>query len=151
MGEMTRMSQLGVWALLTAAASVVIALGYCGAVAAEMDDDPLIEGEIALAPDLAHHFEPGDRLIIKLFRPGDDVELDVRYQIVDAPALPMTFQIGPAMDMNRRAKWDAYVVEVFTDKDNDILSIADGELAGRSPDIVPLGTKNLSIQLGDKR
>jgi hypothetical protein len=49
--------------------------------------------------------------------------------------------------MNGRTKYDAYVLELFTDKNGDVLAVAPGELIARTPTPVPLGTRDLSLEL----
>ena len=64
------------------------------------EDDQAIRGTLAAAPGLAHHVGPDDRLIIKLYHPGDGVELDAKYQIVARFTLPFAFRAAPSIDMN---------------------------------------------------
>lgn len=111
----------------------------------------MIEGTIRVHPDSVHHIAPGDRLIIKLFYPSDGFEKDQKFAIVSTFTLPVAFQIAPTMDMSRRSKWPAYMVEAFTDKDQDILSIVPGELHARTPDLVPLGTTDIILELNASR
>ena len=110
-----------------------------------------IRGTLTVAPDLAHHIGPNDRLIIKLYHPENGVEMDAKYQIV--PRLVVTLRIpGGAVDRHERpTKYDAYVVELFTDKDEDVLGIAPGELIARTPAPVPLGTTDLRLELNATR
>lgn len=110
-----------------------------------------IQGVISVRPDLARHLGPDDRLAIKIYHPGDGVELDTKYQILPTFKLPLEFHIGPAIDMSGRTKWSAYVVEVFTDTDGDLLSVAPGELLARTAEPVPLGTVDLGIELNTLR
>ena len=65
--------------------------------------------------------------------------------------LPFPFLAAPSIDMNARTKYDAYVVEVLTDKDGDVTEIAPGELVARTPEPVPLGTKDLRLELSAVR
>lgn len=53
--------------------------------------------------------------------------------------------------MSGRTKWRSYVVEAFTDKDNDVLSVVSGELVARTPDVVPLGTTGIVLELSTLR
>jgi hypothetical protein len=110
-----------------------------------------IRGTLTVAPGLAHHIGPNDRLVIKLYYPKDGVEMDAKYQIVPDFSLPYAFRAAPSIDMNARTKYDAYVVELFTDKDNDVLAIAPGELIVRTPAPVPLGTQDLPLELNATR
>ena len=118
------------------------------AAAAEMQ---VIRGTLTVAPDLAHHVGPHDRLIIKLYRPENSVEMDAKYQIVPSFSLPFAFQAGPSLDMNAHTKYDGYVLELFTDKDDDVLASAPGELIARTPAPVPLGPQDLRLELNATR
>ena len=119
------------------------------AAAAEMQ---VIRGTLTVAPDLAHHIGPNDRLIIKLYHPENGVEMDAKYQIVPSFSLPFAFQAS-AVDRHERGqtKYDAYVLELFTDKDDDVLGTAPGELIARTPAPVPLGTEGLRLELNATR
>jgi hypothetical protein len=110
-----------------------------------------IRGILTVTPDLAEHIGPNDRLIIKLYHPKDGVEMDAKYQIVPSFSLPFAFQAAPSIDMNARTKYDAYVLELFTDKNDDVLAIAPGELIARTPGPVPLGTSGLQLELNATR
>jgi hypothetical protein len=77
--------------------------------------------------------------------------MDAKYQIVPSFSLPFAFQAGPSVDMNAHTKYDAYVLELFTDKDDDVLAVAPGELIARTPGPVPLGTTDLSLELNAAR
>jgi hypothetical protein len=112
---------------------------------------PSIRGVVTVAPDVAAHVAPDDRLIIKLYHPEGNAELDSQSQIVERFVLPFPFLAAPPIDMNARTKYDAYVVEVLTDKDSDPVGVAPGELIARTPGPVPLGTRNLRLELGALR
>jgi hypothetical protein len=135
---------------MVAAALVVVVLAP--ARAADMEaDDKTIRGTISVRPDLAGHVMPGDRLILKIYHPGATAELDATYRIVSTFTLPTEFRFGPAIDMNGRTRYHAYIVEVFTDKDSDVLSVAPGEVMARSDGPVPLGTTGLRLMLDTPR
>jgi hypothetical protein len=110
-----------------------------------------IRGTLTVAPGLAHHIGPSDHLVIKLYHPEDGVEMDAKYQVVPSFSLPFAFRAAPSIDMNARTKYDAYVLELFTDKDDDVLAIAPGELIVRTPAPVPLGTQDLRLELNATR
>jgi hypothetical protein len=110
-----------------------------------------IQGTLTVAPGLADHIGPNDRLIIKLYYPKGGVELDAKYQIVPRFELPFEFTAAPSVDMSGLTKFDAYVLELFTDKDGDVLGTAPGELIARTPAPVPLGTENLRLELNAMR
>ncbi len=131
----------------------VALLGGLGLISGPLaaEEHQVILGTITVDPALADRIEPQDRLIIKLYHPGDGVELDAKYQILTDFELPLAFTMMPSIDMNGRTKFNAYVIEVFTDKDDDVLAVAEGELAGRTPEPVPLGTKDLEIRLDKLR
>lgn len=127
---------------------LALALTAAPGLAADM---PAISGTLTVAPELAHDVGQDDRLIIKLYHPKGGVELDAKYQIVPSFSLPFAFQAAPSIDMNARTKYDAYVLELFTDKDDDVLAIAPGELIARTPAPVPLGTTDLQLELNAAR
>jgi hypothetical protein len=100
---------------------------------------------------LAHQIGPDDRLIIKLYQSTDGIETDATYQVVPRFELPLEFVAAPSIDMSGRTKFDAYLLELFTDKDGDVLSIAPGELIAHTPEPVPLGTTDLRLELNATR
>lgn len=132
------------------AASLGLALALIAA-PSRAADMQAISGTLTVAPELAHHVGQDDRLIIKLYHPKEGVEMDAKYQIVPSFSLPFAFQAAPSIDMNARTKYDAYVLELFTDKDDDVLAIAPGELIARTPAPVPLGTTDLQLELNAPR
>jgi hypothetical protein len=77
--------------------------------------------------------------------------MDAKYQIVPSFSLPFAFRAAPSIDMNARTKYDSYVVELFTDKDGDVLGTAPGELVARTAAPVPLGTEDLRLELNATR
>lgn len=115
------------------------------------DSRKAIQGTIAIRADLAQHVSPGDRLVIKLFHPGNGVELDAKYAILPKFTLPVDFRVTPTFGMSGRSKWKSYVVQAFTDKDSDVLSIAPGELLASTPGVVPLGATGLVLELNTLR
>ncbi|WP_143301818.1 hypothetical protein [Candidatus Entotheonella palauensis] len=124
--------------------------GGMGADAADVSEK-LIQGEIRVRADMAHHISQGDRLIIKLYNPGNGIERDPKFQILPTFTLPLAFRIAPTIDMSGRTKWPSYIVEVFTDKDSDVLSVASGELVARTSGLVRLGTSGLVLELNALR
>lgn len=134
-------SSIALGLALTAAAAGVAAQG----------DLPVIRGVVTVSPSLAHHIDRNDRLIIKLYHPKDGVELDAKYQIVPRFTVPFPFLAAPSIDMSGRTKFDSYVVELFTDKDEDVVAIAPGELFARTSGPVPLGTTGLQLELNVTR
>ncbi len=128
----------------------VVGLGL-GVVAVADTSAKLIQGEIQVRPNMAHHIAVRDRLVIKLYVPKGGIERDLKFQIVSDFTLPLTFRIAPTIDMSGHTKWRSYIVEAFTDKDNDVLSIAPGELIARTPELVPLGTTGVVLELNALR
>lgn len=110
-------------------------------------DSIAISGRITLQPDLASSLEPDDRLVLKLYHPEDGIEKDTRYWIIDNVDLPRDFEIAPSVDMNGKARWRTYRLEVFTDRDGDVLTSAPGELFAITENLVPLGTEGLMLEL----
>ena len=131
--------------------SISLALALTSGAGRAESEMQAIRGTLTVAPDLAHHIGPNDRLIIKLYHPKDGVELDAKYQIVPSFSLPFAFLAAPSIDMNARTKYDAYVLELFTDKNDDVLATAPGELIARTPAPVPLGTTDLQLELNATR
>lgn len=111
--------------------------------------DKSISGRITVSPSLQSQLADGDRLVLKLFHPDQGVEKDLRYWIIDTVELPHEFDIAPSTDMNGRARWSSYVLEVFTDRDGDVLNPVSGELFATTSDLVPLGTTGLQLELTD--
>ncbi len=124
-----------VWALLTAPAAEADAA------------TKVIQGTVRVHPDFARDIAPGDRLIFKLFYPRGGQEMAPKFTIVSTFTLPLAFRLAPTIDMSGEPQWQAYMVEVFTDKDHNILSIVPGELIARTPALVPLGTTGVSLEL----
>ena len=140
---------------MTGTGSVISAFLLAGCLYAAVgwadEQRKFIQGTIDVQPDLVQHVSPEDRLVIKLFHPGDGVELDTKYAILSTFTLPVDFRVAPTFDMTGRSKWKSYVVQVFTDKDGDVLSVAPGELLGDTGDPVPLGTTGLVLELNSLR
>jgi hypothetical protein len=134
---------------------LLISAGLVLALAAEAPsaegEMQMIRGTLTVTPDLAQHIGPDDRLIIKLYHPEKGVEMDAKYQIVPSFSLPFAFRAAPSIDMNARTKYDAYVLELFTDKNEDVLATAPGELIARTAAPVPLGTEDLLLELNATR
>jgi hypothetical protein len=131
--------------------SICLALSLAPAPGAGAGPPPAISGTLSVAPDFAHHIDPDDRLIIKLYHPSAGVEMDAKYQIVPRFELPLEFHAAPSVDMSGQTRFDAYVIEAFTDKNADVLAPAPGELIARTPQPVPLGTTDLQLELNAGR
>ncbi len=129
-----------------------LVIGWLFAVGSSADDaKKTIQGTIRVRADLAQHVAPDDRLVIKLFHPGNGVELDAKYAILPTFTLPVDFRIAPTFDMSGRSKWKSYVVQAFTDRDGDVLSMVHGELLASTPAPVPLGTAGVILELNALR
>lgn len=123
-------------------------------IAAESDsrDQFLLKGSVSVVPSLLPHIAATDRLIIKLYHPGaDGLEMDTTYQIINRFTLPFEFIVGPAVGMSGSTKHKSYIVEVFTDKDKDVLSVAPNELYGHSGQPIRLGTSGIELKLDTQR
>ncbi len=110
-----------------------------------------IEGSIDVAPEFQKYLSRSDRLIIKLFHPKDGIEMDAKYSIVRTFKLPLNFRISPYILMDGSTRHDKYTVEVFTDKDQDVLRIKSGELFGTTSDTLQLGSRDVSLLLNQIR
>lgn len=136
---------------MTRALVASLSLAMTLTAASSRADMPTISGTLTVARDLAHHIGQDDRLVLKLYYPKDGIEMDATYRIVPSFSLPFAFQTGPSIDMNGRSKYDAYVLELFTDKNGNVLGVAPGELFTRTPGPVPLGTTDLRLELNALR
>jgi hypothetical protein len=89
---------------------------------------------------------------MKLYYPGENgLEMDTKYQIADNFTLPLDFKIAPSISMSGDTKHNTYTLEIFTDKDADVLSVAPGELLASTPQPVPVGSKGLVLELDQLR
>lgn len=122
---------------------------------ADMDTNDMaglsIEGTINAVPELEQYLSTSDRLIIKLFHPKDGIEMDAKYSIVGNFQLPLKFRISPSILMDGTTHHDKYVVEVFTDKDQDVLRIESGELFGTTRDALQLGSRDVRLLMNQFR
>ena len=129
------------------ALGLALALASTAGFTADEGGDLSIHGTISVDTALASSIASGDRLIIKIYHPREGIEHDPNYVIKTDFELPFQFRISPPIDMNARARWPDYVVEAFTDKDADILSVVDGELFAGSGKALALGTQDLVLDL----
>ena len=122
---------------------------------ADMDTNDMvglsIEGTINAVPELQQYLSTSDRLIIKLFHPKDGIEMDAKYSIVGNFQLPLKFRISPSILMDGTTHHHKYVVEVFTDKDQDVLRIESGELFGTTRDALQLGSRDVRLLMNQFR
>ena len=77
--------------------------------------------------------------------------MDAKYSIVRNFQLPLKFRITPYILMDRSTRHEKYIIEVFTDKDKDLLRIESGELFGTTPDILQLGSRDVRLLLDQLR
>ena len=104
-----------------------------------------IQGIVRVSPDLLKQVSSTDKLIIMLFDPSQG--RPVAFKFVESPSFPMEFQIGPSNAMGTTDLVGPYSLRILTDKDDQPFQAAEGELIGRSKDLVPLGTSNLDFVL----
>lgn len=113
--------------------------------------DMFIRGTVEAAPAHAALVAEADRLAIKIYSPGPGVERDPKYRYFREFSLPMSFSMSPPIDMNGNARWPLWRIEAFTDRDGDVLSLADGELFAETPEALPLGTRGVVLTLAPPR
>lgn len=113
--------------------------------AAAEKKDLAISGEIRLGGGL--DVRPGSRLVIRMFHPDDGIEKDLKYWILDDFALPQVFSVAPTVNMAGNARWDSYVIEVFTDTDRDVLNLTADEVWATTGVLVPVGTAGIELIL----
>ena len=104
-----------------------------------------IQGIVRVSPDLLKQVSSTDKLIIMLFDPSQG--RPVAFKFVESPSFPMEFQIGLSNAMGTTDLVGPYSLRILTDKDGQPFQAAEGELIGRSKDMVPLGTSNLDFVL----
>ena len=129
-----------------------LALLFAPVVAAEEErGDMFIRGTVEAAPAHAALVAEADRLAIKIYSPGPGVERDPKYRYFRDFSLPMAFSVSPPIDMNGNARWPLWRVVAFTDRDGDVLSLADGELFAETPEALPLGSRGVVLKLAPPR
>ena len=106
-----------------------------------------IRGVVSAAPGSESAIAATDRLVIKIHHPGEDVEHDPKYKYLRDFSLPLPFAISPPIDMNGAARWPVWKVEIFTDRDGDVLSLVEGELYAATPAPLPLGSHGVTLEL----
>jgi hypothetical protein len=111
------------------------------------NDDPskMISGTIRVAPELQSNWNANDRLIVLLF----DMELGrpAAFRILDQVSFPQEFSIGSAHAMGGAPLSGSYSLRIISDKDGQPFQAAQGEIAGRSTELLPLGTQDLDFVL----
>jgi hypothetical protein len=104
-----------------------------------------IQGTVLVAPELRNQVSPNDKLIIMLFDP--DQGQPVAFRFFESPSFPMEFQIGQSHAMGAKSLVGPYSLRILTDKDGQPFQAVEGELIGRSTELVPMGTTNLDFVL----
>jgi len=132
---------------LTVLGGMAVALTGAPAMAADEGGDITLTGQVGVSAEHSGKLGAGDRLVIKLYHPRDGVEYDTKYQIIDEFSLPYAFRAVPSVDMNARARWSNYIIEIFTDRDGDVLTLVPGEMVARTEEPVTLGTRGLALEL----
>ena len=86
-----------------------------------------------------------DRLVIMLF----DIEQGrpVAIKILNSFKPPQNFSIGQANAMGSQLLKGKYSLRILTDKNNQPFRSTNGEIIGRSKELIPLGTSNLVFEL----
>jgi hypothetical protein len=108
-------------------------------------EDPArtIRGTVRVAAALAKNVTPQDRLIVMLFDPQAGRPAAIK--IIPHTLLPQEFSI--ALPPGAAPNPAGYSLRIITDKDNSPFNAAPGELVGRSPNLVPLGTTGVDFVL----
>lgn len=135
----------------TAGLTALALLFALSAAAEEERGDMFIRGTVEAAPAHAALVAGADRLAIKIYSPGPGVERDPKYRYFREFSLPMAFSVSPPIDMNGNARWPLWRVVAFTDRDGDVLSLADGELFAETPEALPLGSRGVVLKLAPPR
>ncbi len=108
------------------------------------DPEYSISGTITVSRALAGRVERADRLVVLLFDPQQ--ARPVAFKIIPHALLPQQFRIALPPEARAGAK-PGYELRVVTDKNDDPFGAAEGEVAGRSNEPVPLGTAGLVFEL----
>lgn len=104
-----------------------------------------ISGTITIAPELQHLVESSDRLIILLFDP--EKGRPVAFKIMPSVKNGQTFSISSANAMSPQPLSGAYSLRILTDKNQQPFHSVEGEIVGRSENLIPLGTQNITLEL----
>lgn len=135
--------------LSTAVALLAAVWAAVQGIAWAADESAMLQGTVTVAADAA--LAASDRLVVKIYHPGEDgLELDPKYWIFEAPALPMQVSLAPTAEMSGNARFGDYVVEAFSDRDGDVLSIVAGELWAATDGPRPLGTTDFLLELAPR-
>ena len=94
--------------------------------------------------DLPHQPSASGRLIILLF--DAEIQQPVAFQISNSDNLPQAFSIALPPQLRNNAK-SAYQLRILTDTNQQPFESAPGEIIGRSPQPIPLGTNDLQFPL----
>jgi len=104
-----------------------------------------IQGIINVSSLFIDQLDSTDRLVIMLF----DIEQGrpVAIKILNSFKPPQNFSIGQANAMGGQLLKGKYSLRILTDKNNQPFRSANGEIIGRSKELIPLGTSNLVFEL----
>lgn len=108
----------------------------------ELNPKTSLSGVIKVDPKLQSAVSQTDRVIILMFDP--ELRRPVAFKILPSAKFPMKFAIGLPPDAQGKP---AYNLRVVTDKDNNPFNPVEGELVGRSPQPIPLGSNNLEFMI----
>ncbi len=104
-----------------------------------------IQGTISVAPELQSSVEATDRVIVMLFDPNKGRPAAIK--IIPHFHAPQKFSIGASDAMPGQQLQGAYSLRILTDKNNQPFQSVEGEIVGRSQELVPLGTQGLQFIL----
>ena len=104
-----------------------------------------IHGKITVSKALAGNIESTDRIIILLFDPKTN--RPVANKIIPHVLLPQAFSIGVPASVAKSNGGTGYFLRVVTDKNNNPFGSAPGEVVGRSNKPIPLGTKDVELEM----
>ncbi len=110
-----------------------------------VDPTTSIQGVVDVTPELKNLTEQGDQLVIFLFDPKQG--RPVAFRKIAYTGFPQKFQIGQEHAMPNQILQGEYSLRIVTDKNNQPFQSAKGEIIGRSPKTIPLGTQDLKFLL----
>ena len=88
-----------------------------------------------------------DRLVLILVDPRTGEAAAVRTETPVSP--PQTIVIGQQDARDGRVLYGAYTLIIFTDKDGDMYRVTPGEVFGRSPHPIELGTEGILLMMDE--
>jgi hypothetical protein len=104
-----------------------------------------ISGHITIADSLKAGVSPEDRLVVMLFDPklGRPAAIRIIPHVFDG----QDFRIGASDAMGGQPLEGPFSLRILTDKNDQPLHSAPGEVVGRSNTLIPLGTHGLEFPL----